>query len=189
MDCCGSEVKKSAYSSSKEVKKHESCYQRSDQLGRALVILSYRGLFSTSRGLVQARHRPSFSFTADASQSICRVTVRMLGRAIGVPTRPGTMWAHKRNLFGLIIRNNSTFPEQFVSIGFYEWHDSYKSINLIVEITSPKGMPELDIFKLLYFLLSLHSSASIPAPLRISLGRERRLQWEYGDIFEWCADG
>lgn len=132
-------------------------------------------------------HRPSLSFTADASQSICRVTTRTLGRALSVPTRPGTMRAHKRNLFGLNIRHNSTFPEQFVSISSYEWHNSYKSINLIVEITASKGMPELGLFKLLYFLLSLHSSASIPAPLRIALGRERHLQWEYGDIFEWCA--
>lgn len=94
--------------------------------------------------------------------------------ALRVPTLPAP-WGHAEEISGLNTRTKSTFPEQFVSIWSYELCDSYKSISLIVEITSSEGMPELGIFSFYTFCYPFTLSASISEPLRISLDKERCL--------------
>lgn len=138
-------------------------------------MLSYRGLYSTSRELTQA-HTLFFwlLYCWCLHNLFAWYIIRMLWTALRVPTLPAP-WGHRGEIPGLNTKTNSTFPEQFVSIWSYKSCDSYKSISRIVEITSLEGMPELGIFNFYTFCYAFTLPASISEPLRISLDKERCL--------------
>lgn len=53
-------------------------------------------------------------------------------------------------------------------------------MNLIMEITSLEGIPKLGVFLTSPLSALFTLPAPTPASLRISLGKERSLKWEYG---------